>query len=242
MGFWKKTWNWLTGKGFKEEEEIDTTQQEQQTKELQEAEETSTPQEETQQEEQIQKEEKQRFEPPKPQYKEPQKKEEVKTATKRFEQSGNIEKIQERLTEGVVSSVQFTPTKDLSSLRGVYNNLLRKSTISVYDKYGNEDQALLEVLVQNRNKLQHRFSGEIIIITNGTQGRMTIDGVLAEHLSDINDFIQEGMTYTSEELKKAMGEAMAYFEKQYGSIGGNIQAPPETKSTIQQIQVKLTFA
>ena len=71
---------------------------------------------------------------------------------------------------------------------------------------------------------------------------MSIDGILAEHLNGLYDYIQIGATYTSQELKNAMTEAQRYFEKQYGAIGGNIKPPMETKSTIQNISIKMTFA
>lgn len=241
MGFFKKLWNFVSGKGWQEEEELKKVQEEEykqtQRDSLREA-------ENLKQEEEIREIPKEEIkEKPKPQIKTtPKQQEEVTQATKRYTQSGSLAKVQERLTEGTIGTIDFTPTSDMGVLKGVYNNLLKKSTISTTDRFGNEDNALIDILIENRNKLQHRFTAEIQIITDGGNGFMSVDGILAEHLNGIYDYLQIGGTYTSQELQTAMQNALSYFEKQFGSIGGNIRPPMNKKVTIQDIQIKMTFA
>lgn len=244
MGFFKKLWNFVTGKGFKEEEIKDDIQEaykEDINKKLRDAEDIKPIERE-----EIKEDIEIRSEPRRRIVKEDrfvsQANEDLVKAKDRFVKSGKISQLQDRLVEGTISETEFTPTDDLGMLNGIYNNLLQKSTISTVDRKGNLDQALIDVLIENRGKLQHRFTAEIIIYTTSGQGSMAIDGILAEHMSSIYDFIQVGATYTSEELKSAMNQALRFFEKQYGSIGGSINPPLETKSTVQDVQIKMTFA
>jgi len=251
MGIFKKIWNFVTGKGFQDEEkeqEIKIKEQNIQ-EQLEQAENLQEPTQETttqQKEEQI-------TEPTTPQKQEtttqtqtkiiPSKaNQETQQATQRFKGSGSITEAQKKLQGNRINQITFTPTNDLSTLKNTYQKLLQKSQISTTDKYGEEDQALIDILIENREKLQHRFSAEIIIITNGGKGSMYIDGILAEHLNSIYDHIQIGATYTSQELKEAMTETYKQLERQYGAIGGNINPPLEKKSTIQSIEINMTFA
>lgn len=241
MGFFKKLWNFVSGKGWQDEEELLKKQEEQQYEEdrkekLREAESLKP----DIQEERIVSQERPIKQQQKPTL--PKKSEEVENARIRYEGKGSLTKVQERLFPQTVGTIDFQPTSDMGILKGVYNKLIEKSTISPYDKNGNPDQALIDVLIENRNKLQHRFTAEIRIVTDGGEGYMSIDGILAEHLNGIYDFIQIGATYTSQELQEAMNQAQAYFEKQYGSIGGNIRPPMNKKVTVQDLQIRMTFA
>ena len=199
MGFLKKAWNWITGKGYLEDEEIQLKKAEQQEQsEALERAETLEPKQREEIQEQTQTIETQpeiRTEEkpikPKPTTT-PKSIEETTNATKRFQQSGNIAQAQERLSGDRINEITFTPTNDLNSLRNTYENLLRKSRISTTDKYGNEDKALIDILIENREKLQHRFTAEITIHTNKGQATMSIDGILAEHLNGLYDYIQIG--------------------------------------------------
>lgn len=242
MGFLKKAWNWITGKGYAEDEEIEKQKvaQEEKLERLQQAEDITPIQEKprTEIKEPVKEEEL------KPRQQRPiqTKGSEIQQATKQFERSGSIAEVQGKLQVGTISNTTFTPTADLSTIKTVYSKLLERSTIPTVDREGNPDQALIGILIENREKIQHRFTAEISITTEKGIGRMSIDGILAEHLNSIYDFIQIGATYTSQELKTAMQDAITYFEKQYGSIGGNINPPMETKSTVQDIQIRMTFA
>lgn len=245
MGFFKKLWNFVSGKGWQEEEllkeEEQTIKEPTREEELQESLERAEAQTPIEKEEEIPvPEPPKQFTVTEPQEKE--EKEEVERATKRFSGSGSLANVQEQLTEGTINSIDFQPTTNLGELNQLYNKLLQRSTISTTDKDGNIDQALIDVLIENRNKLQHRFTAEIRIITDGGEGFMSIDGILAEHMGNIGEYIQVGGTYTSQELQVAMQNALTYFEKQYGSIGGNIRPPMNKKVTIQDLQIRMTFA
>lgn len=228
MGFINKLWNLVRGKGFKEEEKIEEKITDIE-KELRNAEDIIEPKKKV-----IVKKEEKKIEIEKPKG--------IEKIERRYKRKETLTTVQNKLRKGITGETAFTPTNDMGQLRGVYNKLLKKSTISTQDKYGNEDEALIEVLIENRRKLQHRFTAEILIKTTKGEGRMSIDGILAEDISGIYNYIQIGGTYTSQEIKIAMNNAMAYFEKQYGSIGGSIQAPLETTSVITDIEVKMTFA
>lgn len=161
---------------------------------------------------------------------------------KKIESAPQITAIQETIGKNNRSEIKFIPSRNLSDKRTVYEQLLRNSSISVIDKNGNVDTALLDILIENRRKLQHRFTATIEIITDKSKGSMEIAGILAEDCDDIYNYINTGETYSSQELKERMQQAMVHFEQTYGSIGGMIIPPNEEKSTITGIDIKLTFA
>lgn len=249
MGFFNKLWNAITGKGWQEEtleekiqetkgKEIIPIKQEKEIKEEEAKQEEIEIKEEKQEEVKEEKKEEKKIK------KERRKEEtrEIEQATKRYKESGNITNIQKQLKKGAIGTTEFKITNNLNELRSTYEELLSKSTITTRLRDGTTDKTLIDIIITNREKLQHRFSAEIIINTTNGTARMKIDGILAENLININNYLQEGRTYTSQELRTTMEEAQRYFEQEYGSIGGSIIVPPSNKLTITNIKTEMTFA
>lgn len=263
MGFFKKLGNLLGGRGFKEDEEIEERKivlgEEEQEKEVKE-EQTEDPLQIYKTEEELKAEgisEEQELKPEEEfeevkeedeekegelSKAEEEAKEEIKEIQKKSRGTRSISSITSTIQEGTTSSVKINISPEMD-IGDTYNQLLRNGVINIRDKNGNIDESLVQIIIENRVKLQHRFSAEIIIeTTSGNKGMISIDGILAEQLHEIYQFIQVGATYTSQELKSAMDSALIHFQKQHGAIGGSKNPPPEKTTTIASMEAKVTFA
>lgn len=157
----------------------------------------------------------------------------VEEVAKNYEKTGSIKTIQERLKKGHLSTLKYNPQN--KDTRNVYKELMKGSTIEV-------DDELINLIIENRTKFQHRFSAKIIIYTDKGDAELTIDGILPEQLYEINDYIEVGQTYTSQGLKTAMDEARKSLENRFGAIGGTSKAPGSGKVTVTGIEIEISFA
>lgn len=154
-----------------------------------------------------------------------------------------ISEIEGDIGTPTLTEVTFRPTYNMNSINDVYSSLLSQAVISAKTKEGRVDTELVKILVENRQRIRHRFAGTVVITTkSGQVGKIEIDGILAEDLGDIRLFVEEGATYTSEELKVAMNNALSHFEQKFGAIGGAITTPAESKSTVLEIDTTISFA
>ena len=165
----------------------------------------------------------------------------VQKVVKQIGSKGKISDVESKIRIDGNNDISFQPTTDLNQLNQVYNHLFTKNNISVIRSDGSIDTALLQVLIDNRQKLQHRFSAEILVMTDSSVGMIYIDGILAENLYVVSEYIEIGRTYTSEELKVAMNNLLNRCENDFGSVGGDVKAPMEKKSRVVDVQVKMNF-
>lgn len=246
MGFFTKLRNLITGKGWQETEQIqqDNKLFEETKKALEQAEDIQKENiiQEGKTNEQIKKEQEditKKLEELKKETEEP-----IQTEQKiTYKEKTPIGKLQEQMkTKEELNTIKFTPSSNLGETGNVYRELLKKSVISLKLQDGTIDNAMLDLIIQNRQKLRHRFSAVINITTEQGTGVLELDGVLAEEVKDIYKFINIGRTYTSNEMRTQMQEAMKYFNNTYGTIGGSLVLPGGGKTTVQSIDVQLTFA
>ena len=142
MGFFAKVWNWIRRKGFKENEKRSWEEIGEKEEELQKTEDYKR--EDT--EKKIKEAEKTIREVEEKEIKKGlsiDREVDVEEIGRRFERSGSISNVQEKLTPGVITETEFVPTRELNQLGAVYNDLLRRNTINVTDKDGNEDSELV---------------------------------------------------------------------------------------------------
>lgn len=241
MGIFSKFANWIRGKGFKETEEVEPTEKIQPKQEelLKTEDQITQEREEAEQEIQQQEEEKQykitTKTPTIPIKTTTKPDSDIQKAIKQIRSTGSITKVQENLRGGGIRTISFEPTQNLNGLRQKYEDLLQGGNVGI-------DQAMMEVIIENREKLVHRFSARITITTDQGRVTMDVDGILLENTNDIYQFIQKGQTYTSEELKRQMYSLRDHYEKQYGAIGGEPIIPPSKVYKIQDIDVQQSFA
>lgn len=229
MGFLTKAWNWVRGKGFKEEKEEVEQEIIKQTERI---EEPTTKRKEIKEERKI---------------KEEEKKEEKIILTKEKEKS-EMEKFRERIKrqplkkeiEGkinkeIVNRINITQTQgDIGKLKPLYTEIFTKDAKLT-------DPDILDVLIDNRKQLQHRFEATFTIFyEKGIAGTMRTTGILIEHTNDIYRYITIGQEI--DYLTEALEAAQNHFEQNYGAIGGNIKVEVTKKIKITNIEIDVSYA
>lgn len=231
MGFFNKLWNWVRGKGYQE------TQEEEIIKQPSEPIETTPIQEPIQEAQQIEE----------PQ-KETQKTTIQKTRTIKEESDQEIEKFKQNLQgkplkkdiEAKIDREQInklniqTVMTDIGELKPLYTKIFT-------DNAKLEDPDILNILIQNRKQLQHRFEATFKIYDkNGQVGELRTSGILIEHTNGLYKFVNEGQEI--DYLREALEAAQSYFEQNYGAIGGNVNVTTNKKIKVTGINIDVTYA
>lgn len=232
MGFFAKLKNWFSGKGWTDDEIIEV-QQEPVTKQYEDVEEKQYEDTEETPEVLIRED------------KEPtigrattlqveKPKSEIEKAVDKYEKKPMMKKAEEKLDTEKVNIVQIpTIPSDLSQVRPYYDRLLTENA-----KLG--DPEILDILVEQRGKLQHRFSIDIKVFLNGKDaGDLKVNGVLIEHSSIIHNVLRIGEK--TEYLQEQLNILASQFENEFGAIGTSVSVRDQ-KGTITDIQVNVTFA
>lgn len=250
MGFFNKLWNWVKGKGFTEETTTQTTTPttiveptiRETTQRIDKEIETTKKQEEAKQKEEtptkgrktIIKELDQQIR----ETKTTQQKEYEKAIT-RMDKLKDLKNITKGIKDqGLTKTMLQTQDMDLGQTRKNYTDLFAEGAKIT-------DPQILDILIENREKLRQRFSAEIKVWLDGEQaGTLYVHGILVEELSIIQQELQEGMLlrkdikeeYLSNKLDNLQNEFRAY-----GARDTHYNVIKE-KETITNITYEMTFA
>lgn len=238
MGFFGKLTNWFRGKGWKETEEIQREEEEKRREEerkreisegleaAKEVEQTKARREKTKIRETERTEEERK--------EERRKATEFEHAVKEYNKKGQLKTYEDKLDKTTINKIEFEPTPELGQYRNTYKQLLMS-------KAKLDDPEILDILIENRNKLRHRFSATITIYTNTGEiaAEIAIEGLLIEELSLLDTYFTEGQKteYLSEDISAFTSD----FETRYGLIGTQSKVHKE-KCVIGQKRVQIDFA
>lgn len=246
MGFFNKLVNWVTGKGWKENYQLQQEKvKEEQAETNDVAEDHQYPKEEGYAAAPPQKEEpKQRslfpFGEDKPKEEAvptPQEKEMKKavSALEKFPLKADVER---KIDSATVNRVDMgTISQDIAQLRPSYERIFT-------DGAKLSDPDILNILIQNRQQLQHRFSAEFRIYgkIQGEIGVITVSGILFEHTSHIYNFLRIGQDVDKSTFGQLMDQAISSFETTFGAIGGSKENRLNHNDRITDIVASVTFA
>lgn len=165
----------------------------------------------------------------------------INNALKSMRKKPNIVDIQRQIGETKTSRVKFQISDNLNDYSNVYEDVLKDGMISV-EKNGKQDNELIQVLIENRRRLQHRFAVKIEIATDQGAAGIEIIGLLAEDASEIYNYVTPGQTYTSEELKTVLNQFKDKMTEKYGCIGGEAYAPASGKCIVRDMEATVSFA
>ena len=187
MGFFNKAWNFMRGKGWKDndiqEQPVFDTVQEEQLKKVEDTQykkpdivedvEQKDLTEQFKQEIADIKREEDKIESLDNIEEQRAQQNEFNKVVKKFESSPKVSEFTSGLNNEVVNSQSIMPTSNLGQLKPIYSKLLTEN-----GKLNDPD--ILDILIENRMKLQHRFSAEFILVgaKNGEIARMPIQGSL----------------------------------------------------------------
>lgn len=234
MGFFNKLWNLIRGRGFSEEEIKTETATE--PKPITTTE-TTKPEPKTEKPTETTKQETRKPETEtKPTGIKPPKKDEIQKATETYAKHPSKAEIEKKIKpEGVNRiTIEQQSFADIGQLKPKYEQIFTENAKLT-------DPDILNVLIENRQQLQHRFQAEFIIELNGAYaGTLTVAGILMEHMGYIHNYLNIGQQLESE-LKTYLEQVLKGFESTFGAIGGNVVTVKEF-GTITDIKKDLTYA
>lgn len=238
MGFFNKLWSWVRGNGFTEEPK---QQEAQQTKEEPRFEEPPLPprrEETTPEPEPVRTTEPERKVTPKPVT--PVKQEsdfdkQLREVERQLAGKPALRDIEGKINPDTLNSVGVQERLlDLSHVRPYYAQLFQENAKIT-------DPEITEILIQNRDKLRHRFTIEYTFFdTNGEVAKLTIIGGLVEDAQHIHNLVKIGITY--EYFKETLDTAINSFRMNFGALEGNHNYTDLKPVTITDIKTDVTFA
>lgn len=228
MGFFSKLWNAVRGRGFKETEDIAKAEEAALLrKQFEAAEDAQYPTQIEEKEPEV-----------------PQVEQEIPQA---------VEQVSNQAVDNTIENIRREREPITNLTRQLNNNIVGQAPVPVsenlnvyrttYEKLFSEkvqDRELVQILIENRERLRHRFSINIIIMDDqGTAGNLQVSGVLPEEGNLIREYIKEGQE--TQYLSSVLASALGAFKSQKGAIGGSFNAYRE-KVTIKAIQIQSDFA
>lgn len=174
---------------------------------------------------------------------------ELQQATRRAEVSGEIKDIQKRLNEyrgNHPRSIEFGLETTQDGTRDLYKQVFSKQTENNILRYDDGiDEDMVQVLIENRQKLRHRFTTTIIItMEDGEIASEIIYAGLPEEIKEeiINSKeITIGQDYGSQELQQALNVLGTRIADKYGTAGKTISVP-HGGGKIKQVILSTEFA
>lgn len=152
----------------------------------------------------------------------------------KFPKKSDVEKNidNEQMVTGEVKS----GTLNLNEFNQNYKDVFSQKVL----KDGVMDDALFNVLLQNRFQLKHRFQVHFqVYIDNVNSSTLSIRGLLPEESQYIYSKINIGNNV--EYLSKVLRELESSFESIYGSIGEGFTHPKKEKGKITDIKISYDF-
>lgn len=234
MGFFNKLWNWMKGKEFEDSQnEYGEIRQRDDYDEIENRQYSNENDIKEQQEEKqlrLLKEEPEE---------EPEEindvKQEIKKVEERIKRNPTVKSVVERINqEGVNNIKNIKFDGNLGELKPIYQKIFTENA-----KLNDSD--ILDVLIENRDKLQHRFVIRIEVYSReGIAGTLVVNGILIEHAQEINDILRIGMEI--DYLREIFEQYLDYYKNNYGAISGDFEININKKFTISDIRIDASFA
>lgn len=149
----------------------------------------------------------------------------------------NIKKIEEKIQKEERNETIVPKGDILNKYHKVYRDLF----VTKIQAEGGLADDMLQVLIENRKKLRHRFVAEARIYgEQGHVGTITGVGILAEEMEKISSFVRKGeqWDYGQQQLK----EFEKFLREHYKSYGTKIQIVDTRKTRISKIEIRMSFA
>lgn len=163
---------------------------------------------------------------------------EYKKTINNFESMPKVKNYTNLINNKVLNRVQFQPTSDLNQLRPLYEKLI--TTNGKLD-----DPEIMNILIENRNKLQHRFNAEFTLKgeKNGVIAKIYVQGVMLEQSHAIYEYFSIGESVNTTTLGEKCSEFTSFMRENYGAIGGSSETKmPKKEDKINDIIVEVDFA
>lgn len=233
MGFFGKLFNWFSGRGWKETEQIQAEQQavEQERIERQKVEDVQygVDKSEEPKPQEIVKPEPVQTERPKTPLEQEQ-----EAQKKKLAQMPSRSSVEKQINPDVVNQVNVAGKSfNMNELSNYYKDIYTKNA-----KLNDPD--ILNVLIENRGQLQHRFEAKFVFYDEkGYNAELKVSGILVEHTTLIYTLIP--MDRQIDYFSSLLADALTQFEEIYGAIGGSISKPVREKTRITEITRDVTF-
>lgn len=233
MSLWTRLKNLFTGKGWQET----TTEPEEELNEII----KETPEEKAEEQQYTIKETKKETTTPKektaqkttPKKIKEKETPEIRKAVQKYQEKPTIKSVETKLKPNIVNTINIPITQSLNEITPHYQKILTENA-----KLNDND--ILNVLIEHREQLQHRFTITIWIELDQKQaGKLEIQGALIEHSNLVYEHINIGqkIEYLTEILNNLGNE----FQHRYNSIGATPTVAIE-KGEVTNITAEVSFA
>lgn len=153
---------------------------------------------------------------------------------KRVDKSRDYNLIVGKIKKDIVNKVFIPPNlESIGRFRPIYERLFNENAKL-------SDPEIMNILIENRSRLQHRFTGKVDVYLNSRfAGSLEIFGILAEQIDSIYQYLSIGQNI--EYLAETLDAIGSFFNNEFGCLRYSVNVI-NNKGKITDINVISTFA